>query len=553
MTSAPAAALYSTDFNLNDLKVYAVGEGILAPLNQWYFEVINDQQTCATSSFNSGESENEANCKCRMRGDTCLDIFVSSRAEKYSGIGAGSSWPDECIDNYTLKEHFANGKFIDSIYYVIIECPPGFLCRNGACVSRLNISIGASKNVVFADNGTILSAEILTVNGQVLRDVVNLDLGDMVYNATSFIYLDQEYRDAVNIAMNNSLIFADSLNFSGYGIKNISGLSIYGTGYVSEILHEKIIEDSIWQQFGILMSGIGNDGVIVHNPTNRAAGFLIENPYDGLMVEVKLGAGESLLFWDDNGNMTIRGSINIKILAGPESSFSLKGNNGAVNMYRKGALMHYELRDVAAYFESRFYKEIFQTKLISYAELSYQLGFVCIAMSRESSYRYLDLRKQESSFGLDNMYEQKYRLCLAKKTGAAFQDYDALIDFINHNASMQRAITYLRPRDGFQPVYESGSKRQAMLRLDSDNYLADLLLLGTGYAGISSSYFGIAIGGSKLLRIYDSQKSPAIRSIKSEGMDFQISEQVLRLSSRAELTAFGPLTSAQKRFEEELK
>jgi hypothetical protein len=537
VATLPCLAFYTTDFDLNEMQVQGAADGILQMLGEYYFEDLTDRRTCAVTSFGGMETGNEQNCKCKQfPGDTCLDIFVNSTARKTSGIGSGYEFPDYCLTNITVMEAFINGYYIDSIYYVPIDCPAGFHCLDGRCQSDAGITVQSSGIVVFDREGNIIEADQITINGVTLRDVRNATMSSILMNISSFRIGDTNFtsgRDMVPVSPD--MFDASSVQAGGFLLGGVHGVRLSGV----EIPMPGTLEKNLSRIIG---------------RSDKGGSFSIESPIDDTLIIAEIPPGSTFDATLINGKLHISGkNLNMTVTRQGIKLITVQGEDAAVTIERLGSIMIYTVKKGTMQYVSGEAVETVRTESETRIELSYQLGFICADLSRIADYEYEHKTIKESSFAATNSYQDKYRLCLSKKQGQQHKEYNGLLDLHGHTGNLSGALKYYRYGKSKDLAYDSSGLSYAKLNLDHNNIATSLQV--QGMALMYSGYFKIEENGRRLLSIRANPRQEKIRKLSTDAClaDITFHDEYLEQSGDGRLVAFGPGTGELRKFEEALK
>jgi len=424
LLSSGVSALFSTDFLIQDFDsvIGAADDGNTWSNEYWqsyYLENLQGNE-CADSMCSAVESANELECKCDdlSPGEMCFDIFVKSTASE-TGYIMASTATDYCLDNESVMEGFVNCALFDNAYWAEIACPAGFMCFNGACIFHLNTSIGVAKNLTIADNGTIIHADYITINGVVFENISNVVLGANDSIATA------DY-----VIMNNLILN----NITGIHVENVSSIDI------EEAQHEELIiqdaEDiNIW--FDDVMR-IDRGTLDIINPIDDSLMRFVV--YDNMTIDYE----ETIVI-----NAT---SVDVIIgLQIPSPPFvRIYGNESLISIRKVDSFIEYNISNAWFVFDGGVFREKVWSANSASILVSYQSGIICAVLSKGAHYSYYDVEHAKESYRILNRYQDKYVYCPRPES----YEYDGKSS--SGKRSLNSPIVYQRFRDqGFIDIYDT--------------------------------------------------------------------------------------------------
>jgi hypothetical protein len=418
------------------------------PITDWFDKTVfanifkNIQSNnCTGCERSSGESGVE-DCPC-PDGELCVDVFTSSMAYEDSAL-----WPsakeDYCAEDGTLMEAYIKCDITSRSYYAQMQCPPGFVCNNGSCVGIKGTKIGPAGNVSIDDNGSIVSATYITINGTRLDEPRDVVLGE-----------------------NSSIESASSLIYNKTKLKDILNLSIYDNGTLA--LRSTMVELSGGTSLSIhdlrdVTFHSGEDWLAV-NATGDNARISVQDPFDNATLRFNIKKGGNINLSFGGKTVTVVGDV-YELTAGlplPAPSF-VKFQGSGLTITSHPGFATYSFDNGSIRFLSPGYEEDVYLMRHGGANVSYQTGIRCAALSGFGNYTYTDMNNETGSFRVHNKHLASYSVCVAKVGAPIQESSDALFDLPLEYANMTRMVVYQRMNSsGLVDVYDSRDNNTARL------------------------------------------------------------------------------------------
>ncbi len=540
-----ANASYSSDFDFTeaDRIVGALSEGISVDQALITYYMLNFQKgDCADYSCSAEESANETDCKCLgiSHGEMCFDIFQKSTASKSSFTPNHAT--DYCLDEGTLMEGFVNCAWFDESYWLQVDCPEGFKCSDGACVSKTNTSIGPVFNISIDDNGTITHADYITMNGTRVSNLTRAVLG-----------------------ARNTIESADSLYVDSIHYENVTRMRFM----------DPVLRDVSYAE----LPDVFSDGMVISNTTN--ASIRKDDVRNAMDVDIESGSfsmvdplDRSRLLFSGPSQLSIV-SLNkslevnatrLDVLIGftiPSPPFiRIVGNNTRFRVFIRDGRLHYYIEDAAFYFDGGDYQEVLRTGKGSDIMIDYQLGIVCVNLSEDAGYYYLDRMDFPASFGVENRYEWNYVFCSRKLGNPVAGKKDGYADMVQSGLNLTGAVAYLRPVAGsidingsFSDLYTSNSTNNALFDINR-GIIRDMQIMAYPVHGTVShmSFFGVLEDDGRYAYVAG-KKHDFVRAYSTAGSGdlIDVRDDILvQRSPKSKVTIFGPDSDALHQFESTL-
>jgi len=484
LLSCSASAFFSSQFDFRNFDNIIGGADEDFPgadpfLQNFYLETFQGNE-CADTYCTAVESGNETDCKCKdlAPGEMCLDVFVNSTASETGAI-LGSEAKDYCLDETNIMEGFVQCAYLDNAYWVQIQCPAHFICFDGACIHELNTSIGRAENIQIDDNGTIVHADYITINGVEIHNITNLVIG-----------------------ANDSIVSADELTIDNIDMVNITYIKIHNDsidlGYAE-------LED--W----IIQNAVNMTIQQTKDMLNISASMLeIISPIDG-----------SIMRFIDIEDMTIRfdgelhiNATRIDVIIGfdiPNPPYvRIIGNDTSIRVKLIDGYLEYHVKNAWLYFDGGDFVEKVWAAEGSTIRLSYQTGIFCVVLGKDAHYTY----SGEESYRIVNAYSDKYEFCI-DRPGAKIDSYDGIDD---GSLNLRTPIKYERPVNGsYSHIYDSRDDSMAVIEdgvhIKSKTQLTETEIYSSDYMVFEDGNRYAVVTGSRppyLSEYQESQFAPEI-------------------------------------------
>jgi hypothetical protein len=478
---------------------------------------------CSVCSNECGETGPEF-CPC-PNGELCLDIFVASKAWESDPL-----WPtakvDHCVDRTHVAESYIKCDILSATYFVTLECPHGFICVEGQCEHNLNTSIGPAANLSFDDNGTLISANNITINGLTIDDPRMVVIGP-----------------------NSSIAYAESLSINGTLLSKIVNLTV----------NDDLSVSFARSLAGNLSFGKATDAIILANSTlvmrsgKNASHFFVKNPFDDSTLEFFLDPHAEVTFNLTDSSLAIKGTgyimrVGLDIPEPPFIHFA--GDLSNLVVIKSPGHTRYNYSSGNLTFDSKRYREL----IIGAADvsLSYQSGVRCANMTRNTSYRYLDFMDPNRSLALTNKHQPDYTVCVQKTLDPIDEPKDALYGLTTYSLNLTGAIVHLRLNaTEFKPVYETIDSNTALLDLVKGTESVHNPLFGLITKSSTAFYSILEFESNRYvsvhpealptyLSLYDASDEPAV--VRADG------DMLVQVAGGGNVTFFGPYTARAERY-----
>jgi hypothetical protein len=438
------------------------------PITDWFESTVFNalysmiqSDNCSECIGPTGETGQEY-CPC-PNSELCVDIFVASTVYEESVV-----WPtakkDHCVNRTTVAEGFLKCDIMSHTYFANIECPPRFICVDGQCEFLLNTSIGPAANLSFGDNGTLISAGMVTIGNITLEDLQMVEFGP-----------DNSIGDASQLYYNSTLLLK---------VKNLSmqnGTSISARSFIVGNLSFENVSNVI----------LSTDSSLEIRSADLPAMFSIRNPFDNSTLEFTLEPWSELHINLTSDMLAVSGS-GFTVRVGPQLPqppfLHFSGNLTEFLILRSRGLARYIFSSGNLSFSTPTYSEY----VLGSADVvvSYQSGIHCVNLTKTSRYEYHDFIHKENTLAIFNKHQLDYTVCIRKQSEAISEQSDALLD-LSKELTLSGPIVYQRRNNGnFSNVYETIDSNDASFQYP----MGDELLRNPDYGLLttsSTSFFSI--------------------------------------------------------------